>query len=616
MSAATDSIPEVSLEVIGGPLDGLRFFGAQPEIRIGRRAGGRGSPLNDLVLKSSAFASGEHARVFWDDGRWYLADQGSQNGTSIRGKTLSGDTPPEELGGDEFFTIANTVIEFTTHPRRVPAPEAELPPASAATKKMIERARQRAAKMKSDYVGVKHLFCVLAESDVPIVPDVFAAAKLDPKEVARQTLEFDRWTGALEWIDRYIHQYEQPSSRNVQPKDLKETPRLQALWALAERTRQLSEAPSIEPMHLLAAILEEGGSTSVQVLRELGQDCSALAQTANRLAKHYFAPKEEKTAAKAKPETPRKPKAPARKRVDHGDWIRARELMDSLLAAQVQYQLADPTTRFDILRGKLREAFAQMPQPRREAVGEQLRLLFPLLEGKLELPDLPAAFSPPQSSAQESAAARDEATPTGRDAATTRSGNESELLKELFDTKNLGKTLGLTDDQAKTPFMRLAKIFYEFALGMEQLTKGVMQTLGGSGGGATLFTLPFVTHDLKIMIQKLLKEDDPDVVQAIDRYLKDLSHWVVALISSYENAADKWNKRVWETISPQTIKSECGISPALLKIGRGKADLWEIFEREARTLHPDIAADEFHQFVEAMTKNEFMKLSRGESKKG
>lgn len=612
MSEGENTAPEISLEVISGSLDGLRYVGGRKEVYIGRSPGGRGKPPNQLILARDSYSSSSHAKVFYDGGQWFLEDLGSTNFSKIRGKTLKGGVPPEALEKEECFVVGNTVIEFRAEPRRLPpAMPGEAPVPSIAAKKMIERARVSATKVNSTHVGVEHLFQALAESDAPIVPEFFASAKLNAQDVARQVLEYDRWTGKLAWIGKGAL-YSVGGTAGVNPKDLWETPRLQYLWTLAEKARTATNASSIEPMHLLIAIMQESGSLPAQVLREMGQNCETLATMALRLATAHFAPEEPETGTKMI--APPKPAAPPRKIVDHNVWVQARELTDSLAATQVQLQLADPATRFEALRGKIREAMMKMPPQKREALYEQLRIMFPVTEGT-------AVIAPPTAAPQENSGTFEQTPPkNGDDDRQIPSGNgeaatnEQSILKEIFDTANLNKTLGISPDQANSDFLRLTKLFYQFALNMEQLTQSVLQTLGGSGGGESRYFLPFAFQDLKMMIQKLLRDNDSKAVEEIDNYLADLSHWQIALITSFEKASKEWNDKIWDTISPAAIRNEAKVSPAMLKIGGGKADLLQAYEKKVRDLHPEVTGDQFHQLVNALTTQEFKKLSRKDRK--
>lgn len=612
MTQAGETPGEISIEVMGGPQDGLRHVGAAPEVHIGRSPGGRGKPPNDLILSKDSYSSSSHARVYHEDGRWFLLDLGSTNFSKIRGKTLKGDSAPEPLETGEHFVVGNTVLEFSDKPRHTPdAGSGSTPVPSAAARMMLERARQLAAKSRSTFVSVEHIFAVIAESDAPVVADFFSNAKLNPTDVARQALEYDRWTGPLTWIGRgALYKVESPKS--VDPKDVSETPRGGTLLAIAEKARNQTKAPSIEPMHLLTAILQEGGSVAVKVLREMGQDTESLALMAIRLTTAHFAPEEEEPEGRTKMIA--RPKDKPKRQVDHGAWVEARVIADELIASQVQYQMAEPAVRFDALRSKFRESMSKVPPARRQAINEQLRLMMPISEDA-------ADYKPP--GPPEEMIAPIDPTPTGGNGAALKDDHPlpeadvagtASLLKEIFDTKNLGKTLGLDESQSDNSFLKLAKIFYEFALNNEQFTKSVLQTNAGGGGGESRYFLPFQFHDLKSMIQKLLSENDPEAVEDIRNYLSDLSHWQVSLISAYEKAANEWNQEIWDRISPAAIRNASSVSAAIFKIGGGRADLWQTFEKKVRDLHPEVSSDQFHQLVNAMTTQEFRKMSQPRGK--
>jgi len=215
-----------------------------------------------------------------------------------------------------------------------------------AARKVLERAKALASSQKTPFLTVQHLFSVLADSEAPIIADFFSGAKLNAKDVAKQAAEYDPWTGPLEWISKgVLHDL---AGASIEAKDVVETPRVLFILALAEKAREQTGAPSVDPMHLLTAILQEAGSHPVVVLRQMGQDADRLALMATRLATAHYAP-EDKDEEKGgtKQVAPPPPKHPPRKPVDHNTWIAARELTDALLAIQVQFQMADPRERFD-----------------------------------------------------------------------------------------------------------------------------------------------------------------------------------------------------------------------------------------------------------------------------
>ena len=116
------------------------------------------------------------------------------------------------------------------------------------------------------------------------------------------------------------------------------------------------------------------------------------------------------------------------------------------------------------------------------------------------------------------------------------------------------------------------------------------------------------------MIQKLMEDGDPAVVDEIRNYLMDLGHWQIALITAFEKAGNEWTQQTWDRVSPAAIRNASKVSPSMFKMGMGKAELWSTFERVVRDLHPEVAADQFHQLVNAMTTTEFRRVGKAERK--
>lgn len=80
-----------------------RTFELADEVTLGR-SGGCQVPLQD------AYASQVHARVFPRDGKWYVEDLGSTNGTYLNRRRVAG---PMVMKRRDRLQIGNTVLEMT-----------------------------------------------------------------------------------------------------------------------------------------------------------------------------------------------------------------------------------------------------------------------------------------------------------------------------------------------------------------------------------------------------------------------------------------------------------------------------------------------------------------------
>ncbi|VDG75375.1 Uncharacterized conserved protein, contains FHA domain [Actinobaculum suis] len=90
------------LAVIEGPLTGMVLPLGQAQIIIGR------SPDSSLVLDDS-YASSRHARVFFQDGYWWIEDLQSTNGTYIGNSAI---TEPVALVPGTRVRIGKTTMEL------------------------------------------------------------------------------------------------------------------------------------------------------------------------------------------------------------------------------------------------------------------------------------------------------------------------------------------------------------------------------------------------------------------------------------------------------------------------------------------------------------------------
>lgn len=100
--AAPNRSAPVTLLVLAGPLQGTQLNLHTSAVLIGR------APSCTLVLDDD-YASGRHARIFPHDGRWYVEDLGSTNGSWL-GDHRVGEPEPMEPGMQ--LKIGQTVIEL------------------------------------------------------------------------------------------------------------------------------------------------------------------------------------------------------------------------------------------------------------------------------------------------------------------------------------------------------------------------------------------------------------------------------------------------------------------------------------------------------------------------
>jgi len=94
------------VEVVGGPVDGLRRRSSGPSLTIGR------GERNDLRLAHDLLVSTEHARIVKEGEHYWLEDLESRNGIylgdeRIRTRAL--------IGPGTLFTVGKTCLEFMPH---------------------------------------------------------------------------------------------------------------------------------------------------------------------------------------------------------------------------------------------------------------------------------------------------------------------------------------------------------------------------------------------------------------------------------------------------------------------------------------------------------------------
>ena len=83
-------------------MDGQRYKLSSGGLTIGRAL------ENDMVIRDSA-ASRRHARIVSSDGRWFVEDLGSTNGTQVNGESIT----RRELAQGDMITIEGKTLIFS-----------------------------------------------------------------------------------------------------------------------------------------------------------------------------------------------------------------------------------------------------------------------------------------------------------------------------------------------------------------------------------------------------------------------------------------------------------------------------------------------------------------------
>lgn len=94
---------QIRVEVVGGPMDGLRKRADGDALEIGRGAD------NDLCLPLDPGVSARHARIVREDRTFWLEDLESRNGTYLGEERLLRRVP---IGPGATFAVNRTQIQF------------------------------------------------------------------------------------------------------------------------------------------------------------------------------------------------------------------------------------------------------------------------------------------------------------------------------------------------------------------------------------------------------------------------------------------------------------------------------------------------------------------------
>jgi pSer/pThr/pTyr-binding forkhead associated (FHA) protein len=96
--------PSLRVEVVGGPMDGLRKTVAGSVLTLGR------DEASDLTLPLDVSVSTRHARIVREKDHFWLEDLESRNGTFLGDKRIR---KRALIGSGTHFTVGRTILEFS-----------------------------------------------------------------------------------------------------------------------------------------------------------------------------------------------------------------------------------------------------------------------------------------------------------------------------------------------------------------------------------------------------------------------------------------------------------------------------------------------------------------------
>ncbi len=67
------------------------------------------SPDNQIVVPEDGYTSAEHAKIYWQEGSWWLEDLMSSNGTTLNDKLI---TAPSQLSPRDVIKVGRTTFRI------------------------------------------------------------------------------------------------------------------------------------------------------------------------------------------------------------------------------------------------------------------------------------------------------------------------------------------------------------------------------------------------------------------------------------------------------------------------------------------------------------------------
>jgi hypothetical protein len=690
-------------------MEGLRYAAearqAMQLVRIGRLPFDRQTKdRNHLVLSVSAGVSGSHAEVRFAQGRIFLRDLGSSNGTFASQQAVTEET---EVKSGEIFLVSLTPVQvYLTSPLAAPPPFEPLPVThweGAAVEPLVTSAAECAAARREAYVDTRHLLDAILRIDDPEIDEFLSQGGVTRRSAREELYKKGFYRDSLSWIAEIL----------VKPANLTGTfetavvsPRV-ARFLDAARTAASAEAgpeegTKLAARNILAGLVADrfgpvgdwladhgitsvpasfsGASTGSEVpasspekgadlrpapkpVGEKGRTTTLLSDATgdatasagpSPFSRHtppppppprapspsdsavasapsrHPAPESEPSAG-GTPEPTRgssmahsargplsavpgaapapapvsapapvtwgAPRTPAEILLDG----RARELADELFVLAGELRFGVPDDRRRQLKRRVEKELAPLPRESRTRFLELLRHYFPVLPAGAgadpEVPRLRRKIEELQKKAVEEGPSKSVA----RGKQQQPVGVPSTLpLRQLV----LGEDLA----QADRNVLVLRKVI-EYALAMEGMTLGLIQSLTMPGNETMAFKLPGFKETMRTFLHAL-EQGKPVSVQRIEEYLDELKRWQVAILAAYHQAPGEWFDRLWKRINPVTIES--APRSAGWKLRGEAAEWWDLYRIATRDLSPDLVNDQVLQGVARLSKEELEKLRKNQ----
>lgn len=703
------SVPprSLTLEVWLGPMEGLRYAAearqAMQLVRIGRLPFDRQTKdRNHLVLSVSAGVSGSHAEVRFAQGRIFLRDLGSSNGTFAAQQAVTAET---EVKSGEIFLVSLTPVQvYLTSPLAAPPPFEPLPVThweGAAVEPLVTSASECAAARREAYVDTRHLLDAILRLDDPEIDELFAQGGVTRRSAREELYKKGFYRDSLSWIAEILVK---PANLTGTLETVVVSPRVARLLdgarTAAPAGAGAAEGTKLAARHLLAGLvadrfgpvgdwLTDHGITSVPVgfggtasggeapaaspepdadSRPEPKPASGKGRTTTLMAEAIgdatasagpspferhappppppppahspsdsmvapapsrrpapepepapeVAPVRARGLATAPSPSPPvsavpvaapapvpapapvswgAPRTPAEILLDG----RARELADELFVLAGELRFGAPDDRRRQLKRRVEKELAPLPKDGRTRFLELLRRYFPVLPAGAgvdpEVPRLRRKIEELQKKAVEEVPSKSVARAKSQQAG---AGGTGLPLRQLV----LGEDLG----QADRNVLVLRKVI-EYALAMEGMTLGLIQSLTMPGNETMAFKLPGFKETMRTFLHAL-EQGKPVSIQRLEEYLDELKRWQVAILAAYHQAPGEWFDRLWRRINPVTIES--APRSAGWKLRGEAAEWWDLYKIAARDLSPDLVNDQVLQGVARLSKEELEKLRKNQ----